>query len=244
MASLELRCAQQIFRRNRKIKISGNNQQGCCFWSQWGEDTFLFKHFLNLERTDGTFLEAGACDGQSLSNTKFFEDTLGYCGILVEPIADMYEEICRTRPRCRAVRAALIDDGARTVRMRSSQETSYICDDGSQEVPACRLSDILDLPYLDFLSLDVEGSELKVLAGFPWQRVPLGLLLIETLNDINPCAQFLTEKTHLRFAAKCGRNSAGSSEVWVDPHYFRRHLLYKPSGSILDGWTLARLDPL
>ena len=116
-------------------------------------------------------------------------------------------------------------------------------------VAARTMADVLlseSVQHLDFFSLDVEGGELEVLQGFPWGDVPVGVLLFETLDACQDtsaaCRKLLLERTPLRFAATCGRNAAGCSEVWCDPTYFRKHALFQapphsPPGR--DGWLRA-----
>ena len=42
------------------------------FYSQQGEDCYIFNNYINTQREDGTFVELGAMDGLWYSNTKFF----------------------------------------------------------------------------------------------------------------------------------------------------------------------------
>ena len=56
------------------------------------EDRHLFEHYFSnaSERpfaTEGTYLEMGAADGVSISNTYFFEKYLNWSGLLIEPSA-------------------------------------------------------------------------------------------------------------------------------------------------------------
>ena len=67
------------------------------FYSQQGEDFFIFRNFINLKRSDGIFLELGACDGLLYSNTFFFEKELDFKGILIEPIKEFYDKLIVNR---------------------------------------------------------------------------------------------------------------------------------------------------
>lgn len=67
-------------------------------------DRILEQH---LPEFGGVFLEAGANDGISYSNTAFFERYKGWTGILVEPIPEMAERCVRNRPKAHVVHAAL-----------------------------------------------------------------------------------------------------------------------------------------
>ena len=56
------------------------------YYGQYGQDEFLFKnYFEKLKDHKGFFLDVGAMEGRHCSNSKFFEDQLGWSGILVEP---------------------------------------------------------------------------------------------------------------------------------------------------------------
>ncbi len=56
------------------------------FYSQAGQDQFLFEHFFRGKR-NGVFVEVGAFDGEQFSNTLFFERVMGWKGLCVEPSA-------------------------------------------------------------------------------------------------------------------------------------------------------------
>jgi len=80
------------------------------FRSQFGEDRVLWQVFR--QRTTGYFIEVGAYDGVTLSNTYFLEQ-MGWCGLLVEPIYPLCEKAAAARPRSRVVHAAVSKRGCR-----------------------------------------------------------------------------------------------------------------------------------
>lgn len=73
------------------------------FKAQYGEDKLLWKMFNG--RRNGFFIEVGAWNGISLSNTYFLEQ-MGWTGILIEPLREQYEACVINRPRSRVVHAA------------------------------------------------------------------------------------------------------------------------------------------
>lgn len=73
------------------------------FKAQYGEDKILWKMFNG--RRNGFFIEVGAWNGISLSNTYFLEQ-MGWTGILIEPLRDKYEHCVVNRPRSRVIHAA------------------------------------------------------------------------------------------------------------------------------------------
>lgn len=159
----------------------------------------------------GFFIEVGANDGFTQSNTYYLEKFLGWSGILIEPIPNLFEQCRRTRKNSVAFNCALVsnDHNSKAVSMRyanlmsltegafadSSIENEHISAglkvqniDGSYkiDVPAKTLESILDdvkdkPATIDFFSLDVEGYELNVLKGLNLERYRPGYLLLEDL---------------------------------------------------------------
>jgi FkbM family methyltransferase len=150
---------------------------------------------------NGFFVEAGASDGLSFSNTYYLERWRGWRGVLVEPVPDSYRVCVRNRPRSLVVNCALVASGRddSTIRMRQdvrvpghSNVEGIFAEMGSPEpnegrvlsVSARTLTQVLDeaqAPQLDFLSLDVEGYELCALRGLDLERYPPGRLLVEII---------------------------------------------------------------
>ncbi|RPF47022.1 FkbM family methyltransferase [Thermodesulfitimonas autotrophica] len=160
--------------------------------------------YLNFR--NGFFIEAGANDGVSQSNTLYFERYMNWTGILIEPIPELADKCRMNRPRCIVESCALVsfDYEKRFVEMRycnlmslvkgalGSPETEQLhieqgckCQGISTyelKVPARTLTSILDqhsVGKIDFLSLDVEGYELNVLKGIDFDRYRPTFILIE-----------------------------------------------------------------
>jgi FkbM family methyltransferase len=152
---------------------------------------------------DGVFVEAGAHDGYTQSNTYYLERHRGWSGVLVEPVPELRALCERRRPRSRVVGCALVDPGFRggSVEVRFGDLMSTVGpDDGQADgglapppgrrgytvtVPARTLSDVLaeaGVVASDLIVLDVEGRELDVLAGLDLERHAARYLLVEALD--------------------------------------------------------------
>jgi FkbM family methyltransferase len=159
----------------------------------------------------GFFVEAGAHDGFTQSNTYYLERFRGWTGLLVEPVPNFYRTAVVQRPGSRVVNCALVspERSGQPIRVHHAGPMSIVtgargdaradeaylalaaafplADEHYEvDVPGCTLSELLgemDAPEVDFLSLDVEGYEAEVLAGLDLERHAPRHILVEAQND-------------------------------------------------------------
>jgi FkbM family methyltransferase len=145
------------------------------------------------KRSDGFFLDIGANEPKQSSQTWFLEQQ-GWRGILVEPLRALCERLEVGRPRSRVVRAACGPPGHPPELLfhvadppsKSSLVPNLIDADtpfvGTEVVPVKTVDELLAEagdPRIDFVSIDVEGTQLDVLLGFDLWRCRPGMLLLE-----------------------------------------------------------------
>lgn len=167
--------------------------------SQHGEDFFIWQR---LEfKPEGTYIEIGAYDGVSLSNSLFFEQ-IGWKGMLVEAHPDLVDACRKSRPDASVVHAALGEkDGGKVtfsmVRGSVGLDTlSFVSTNDRHrrrieanhgrieivDVPARNLESLLaesGIREVDWISVDVEGAELDVLKGAGLNRFRPKIILVE-----------------------------------------------------------------
>lgn len=159
---------------------------------------------------NGIFIEVGATDGYTESNTYYLEKFRGWKGLLIEPIPALYKRCIKERPNLKVFNCALVANDYRykTVVMKMGylmstvkgalkeaeaehlKRARYFHGTNAKEikVPARTLNSVLeeaDVSHIDFLSLDVEGYELSVLRGLDFNKYKPVFMLIECLTESN-----------------------------------------------------------
>lgn len=147
---------------------------------------------LKLEKylpySGGVFIEAGANDGITQSNTWYFETYRGWSGLLIEPVADLARMARKFRksPVANVALCGRAEDGSLLSLSVNDLQTSVSRgDEASLQVRARALSNILDeyaITDIDLFSLDVEGFEIDVLDGLDLSRHTPKFILVETAD--------------------------------------------------------------
>jgi FkbM family methyltransferase len=143
------------------------------FYAQQGEDIYTVINYINNVTSDGVFVEIGGFDGLTFSNTKFFEDVLGFKGVLIEPTEQFYK-MKANRPLCDCYKLAVAKTKSK-VKFLGDHATAGLVDTMADsfkegwhknsieyEVDAEPFRDILarsNIKYIDFMTIDVEGGE-------------------------------------------------------------------------------------
>lgn len=156
--------------------------------SQFAQD--LFALVMHNYKRNGYFVEFGALDGLKGSNTLLLE-SLGWDGVLAEP-SNEFASVKKTR-QVKSYNLALYSE--------SNLELEFIESGGISTLLPFRNSDfhnrkgkiykvrtitLYDLlrkagapSYIDYISVDTEGSEYEILKDFPFMKYRFGVITIE-----------------------------------------------------------------
>jgi len=185
-------------------------------FSQHGGSQFVDD--LLKQRRNGFFVESGAFGGEDLSDTLFFEMQRNWTGILIEPHPEYYRSILQKNRNALVLRACLshtirpvlakfrlhgwgsgVSELNRNVRLddKNIPETDVQCFSLNSIMTA------LGVRHIDFMVLDVEGSELPVLKTIDWTKLSVDVFSIEyasdnRLNKLEKIRSFLNE-TGIRY---------------------------------------------
>jgi FkbM family methyltransferase len=165
-------------------------------YSQVLEEWIIRDHFH--DRREGIFIDVGAGDYRKFSNTYYLETHLGWSGVAVDPQRSFEDGYRNNRPKTTFLPFFVSDVSDQEATLYISQRRQM--SSGNREwaqsgayvplgqgpvgvkVPTIRLTDLCDrmgLRKIDFLSIDVESFEPKVLAGFDIERFQPDLVCIE-----------------------------------------------------------------
>jgi FkbM family methyltransferase len=176
-------------------------------YSQIGQDRYVIDTIFGGAKTDGFYVDVGAHDGTSFSNTCLLDRAYNWRGICVEPLPDTFAKLRAARPRATCVRCAAYDTddqlvdfvkcGAGDFNTMFSGIREHITHGGTLANPSLpmgsvrtrTLTAILDEAqaprHIDYLSIDTEGSELHVLRGIDFARYSFGFISVEH-NFVEP----------------------------------------------------------
>lgn len=189
-----------------------------------GEDLALWPLFEGQEK--GTFIECGAYDGVRFSVTYVFE-AVGWGGVLIEALPNVFEECRKNRPGSRVVHAAVskrgssgtaeflafssdtINDAMSRLAESSGTNNKSTRKTTSISVPLTTMDAVLGEPTapIDLAVLDVEGGELDLLDGFDLERYKVRVLLIEELSaGEDKRLRRLMDGRGYEYIARVGRN--------------------------------------
>jgi FkbM family methyltransferase len=158
-------------------------------YSQFYEE-LVIRDFFQDEK-DGVFLDVGCYHPIHISTTYYLEHHLGWHGYAIDAIAEHEEEWKQERPRSKFFSYAITDHDGDTITFYSHGGTSSVDKQASEvfggesrpiEVPTITLTTLLDregVKGIDFLSIDIEGSEPGAFKGFDIQRFKPRLVCVE-----------------------------------------------------------------
>ena len=166
------------------------NKQQKESYAQWGDDRLVLDYFAG--RDGCTFLEAGANDPISLSQTYLLEQN-GWQGVLVEPVASCCERLRAVRtgsqvfqnalgaPEDRGTLRLFVPDGlTELTRAHEAGDEDLVGE--HIEAAFMTLNEVLNaagLKQLTYLSLDLEGMEDRALLGLDFAKYRPELIIVE-----------------------------------------------------------------
>lgn len=164
----------------------------------------LFAAFFTKKNGSGKFLEFGATDGVSLSNTYMLENVFGWDGVLAEPSPQWHTSLLENRKNARVIRDCVwiesdlsidffvsdvgvlssIDDFKRSDEVSMPGNSNARNNSGyTTKVKTISLNDLVREHFpdgsIDYISVDTEGSEYEILNCFDLEKFGPSVLTVE-----------------------------------------------------------------
>lgn len=170
------------------------------YYSQIEQDKYYIENIIKFKR-HGKFLDVGANDGITESNTYCLEKDFGWSGICIEGNQELAKICSYNRPNS-IVSCSLVwssEEYVNFVEPKNGKNLlsridniawnkGYFVDDFVDPITSKRktttIKNILGAGdhYFDYFSLDVEGAELEALKGIDWNTTRFGFMTIEYGN--------------------------------------------------------------
>lgn len=197
------------------------------YYSQDGQDKFILENIFT-HQAKGLFVDIGANDGISFSNTYAFEQK-GWTGYCVEPLDEVYESLVKNRPGSYCVNAIISDISGESeflsiegyCQMLSGELKKYdpqhlkrideeIAQYGGSKklvtITSYMFDDLIKEKEIDYLSIDVEGGELDIIKSIDFEKYFIKVISIENnygdMEMVN-----LIQSFGFQFVANLGRDN-------------------------------------
>lgn len=197
------------------------------YYSQDGQDKYLDEKVFR-RKINGFFIEVGANDGVTFSNTYYLEKERNWTGICVEPHPTAFEKLKKNR-KATLINACIADADKEGEFMKiegygemysglvSKYDEKHIyridrdlkAYGGSKEtikIPCLTLNSIIknnNLTHIDYCSIDTEGGELDILETANLQENDITVISVEN-NYYEKSLKDFMKKFNYRLLGKVG----------------------------------------
>jgi FkbM family methyltransferase len=189
---------------------------------------FVIENVLDNKK-NGVFIDVGAYDGNIVSNTLYMEDCLNWTGICIEPNPESFKKLKNNR-NCNCLNfgisnvesdmdfykvngyaemlSGFIDYLSKEHKDRIQSEVLKNNDSVDIINVQCkRLDNILkdnNIHYVDYLSIDTEGNEIRVLKSIDFEDCYIKVISSENNDNSLEVREFLKSKSFNFIKNVCG----------------------------------------
>ena len=195
-------------------------------WSQYMQDRFIDKLFDNKRR--GFFVEVGAYDGETGSNTLLLERLRKWNGILIEANPYNFKSMLNLDRKCYMINSCVSRTEPELIfklkDVLTSSINSIIVNNNTQErlfyekitkiddnhtgeevtVRCFSLYEMLRVVgrlHVDYFSLDVEGGELELLKSIEWNLLTIDVFTVERDQNTEAVETFMELHDYVKIAS-------------------------------------------
>lgn len=199
------------------------------YYSQIGQDEFVHKHYFQ-NKIGGVFVDIGAHDGITFSNSYFFEKELCWEGLCIEPIPEVFDQLKNNRS-CNCICGCVTDfeGNGDFLRVKSPYVNTEMLSGLLQkydprhlervkleiekyggnyetiEVKCYLINNLLNqfgYMHVDFLSIDTEGGEFEILTTIDFTQITIDVITVEDNYNDERFKVFLEPKGYILVGRK------------------------------------------
>jgi len=200
------------------------------YYSQFNQDEIVYENFFK-DLSKGFFVDIGAYDGKTQGSNSLFFEELGWTGVCIEPNPNLFSKLIQNR-KCVCHNYAItnktgdaeflfIKDGPDTLgglvesydkkeldnfianTLNNNHEYEYI------KVKTELFSNLVSNKVINYLSIDTEGNELKILETIDFNEYDIQVLSIENNFKDERFTEFFKYKPYTLF------KKSGCDEIYV-----------------------------
>jgi len=199
------------------------------FYSQYKQDEYLETNIFKGYKK-GFYVDVGAHDGVTINNTLYFEKNNDWTGINIEPIKTVFDKLVCNRPNNINLNYAVCNNDGETdflcnvgytemisgikdnfdvrhLQRLYSENKLYGSTTEVIKVKTKKLETIFDehnITHINYLSIDVEGSEFEVIKSINFDKVFIDVIEFENnYKDTSiPIIKYLENKGFERIVHK------------------------------------------
>ena len=213
------------------------------YFSQYQQDKIVNEAFFH-DMKDGVFVDIGAHNGVTFSNTLFFEKDLGWTGLCIEPLPEVFNQLTENRT-CKCIHGCVANSPKDALFFRAATPvigtemlsglvktydpahyqrlTHEINQTGGQlqvlTVNCFVLNDLLQynkIDHVNFLSIDTEGSELEILESIDYDKYTIDVISVEDTYYDSRFIPFL-EKKGFKFVRRTNQDLIFVNSAFTPP---------------------------
>ena len=169
-------------------------------YSQGGQDVYVTN--ILREKRDGYFVEVGAYDGFTISNTYLLEKNYSWKGICIEATPYRIQDLKNNRPNAICIETAVFSESnleldftttpidiLNVITEYAEIAVDFLNQNGQIiKVRTKTLTDILienNAPEnIDYLSIDTNGSDFKVLEGLDFTKYKFNVITVKNSSVV------------------------------------------------------------
>ena len=208
------RIIRRIHAQEVLLKQMIKNSTNLDFQGQVDQDMIAWLYFGG--KKDGFYIDIGANDGKSLSNTYIFEK-LGWEGVCIEPLPDTFKELRKNRS-CDCFNVAISNMSSESIEFIKTIDdrdgdmlsglSNQMTEAHKKRIEKVKTEKIYvktltfdglmnnypERQYVDFMSIDVEGGEMGILKTIDFKKYKFGLITVENNEKNKKLAGFMDEQ--------------------------------------------------